>query len=399
MGVLELSLWLGAFGMVALVGWSGLAPLVQAVAGIVVAVLAAGAVLVPWSRFTSARPAVGAPFIMLAHVALVEAAFITWIHPTITVPVGIAITAAVLVVARAVPVGVRFVHVAVAYAYALVLFATALDRAGVVTIAVLCLTTTFAALSALAATVVRRVDARSWYAILVVTAVPFFIGVASVLSERSGWTALSTGVTFLLALALVLTRRPGLNRFVRSAAAALLVPALAVVVVCLGAEFLEVSGSPIVLPIVAAIVAVALPATKAIEAALVRHGLGSGDAASVRLWIEVSSLMTAAIAVVLALVRESAGLGTTIAVLVLLGLGAAATRSSPGGATDGGSPGRVGPARCGACGRCSASTWSSRTRCLRRSPPRWSPRSSSPAAGAESRSSRVHSPAHWCRRS
>ncbi|MBT2517084.1 hypothetical protein J7E29_06520 [Streptomyces sp. ISL-90] len=324
-GALGLALWLGATGALALIAWTGLVPLARAGIGIAAAVLASAAVLVPWSRFTRARRSIRSPFIVFGHLALVETALITWTEPAITVPVGAVIVAAILVLARSVPAGARAVHIAIAYAYALIVFATALDQAGAVTIAVLCLTTTLAALSALAATLVQRMDARSWYAILIVTAVPFLIGVASVLSERSGWTALSTGVTFLLALALVLTRRPGLNRLVRSAAAAMLVPALSVVVVCLGAEFLEVSGSPVTLPVIAVIVAVALPATKVIEAALVRHGLGVGDAASARRWIEISSLVTGAIAVLLAVVREAAGLGTTIAVLVIIGLGAAAT--------------------------------------------------------------------------
>lgn len=324
-GALGLALWLGASGALALIAWTGLVPLARAGAGVAVAVLACAAVLVPWSRFTRARRSIRSPFIVLAHAALVEAALITWTAPAITVPVGVVIVAATLALARTVPAGARPVHVAIAYAYALLLFATALDQAGVTTIAVLCLTTTLASLSALATTLVRQVGARSWYAILIVTAVPFLIGVASVLSERSGWTALSTGVTFLLALALVLTRRPGLNRLVRSAAAAMLVPALAVVVICLGAQFLDVSGSPVTLPVIAVIVASALPSTRFIGAALVRHGLGADDAASVRRWIEISSLVTGAIAVLLAVVREAAGLGTTISVLVIIGLGAAAT--------------------------------------------------------------------------
>ncbi|MDQ0894135.1 SCO7613 C-terminal domain-containing membrane protein [Agromyces ramosus] len=325
-GVLGLALWVSALGALAAIGWSGIVPLAQTGIGIAAALAAGAAVLVPSSRFTRARGSIRAPFIVFAHVALVETAFISWTDAAITVPVGAVIVAAVLALAATAPAAARAVYVAAAYAYALVLFATALDRTTILdTIAVLCLTTTLAALIALAATLVRQVSARAWYAILIVTAVPFLIGIASVLSERSGWTALSTGVIFLLALALVLTRRPGLNRLVRSAAAALLVPALAVVVVCLGAELLDVSGSPVVLPIIAVIVAVVLPSTKLIEAALLARGLGTGDAASVRLWVEISSLVTAAIAVVLALVRDAAGLGTAIAVLVILGLGAAAT--------------------------------------------------------------------------
>lgn len=324
-GILCLALWLGVAAAFTLIAWHGPVPLGRSLVGIAIAVVATLLVALPQSRFTSARASVRAPFVLLAHLGLVEAALITWIDPSITVPVGVVIVAAVLVVSRSVPASMRAAYVGVAYAYALVIVATALAQAGLDTIPVLCLTTTVASLAALAATLVRRVDAPSWAAILMVTAVPFLIGIASVLGERSGWTALSTGVTFLLALSLVLTRRPGLDRLVRSAAAALLVPSLAVVVVCLGAELLEVSGSPVTLPIIAAIVAATLPCTRLIGEALARRGLGHGEATAVRIAIEASTLVTGAIAVLLALVREAAGIGTAIAVLVILGLGAGAT--------------------------------------------------------------------------
>ena len=150
----------------------------------------------------------------------------------------------------------------------------------------LCLTTTLASVGAIVATLVHRVRAASWYAVLLVTAVPFLIGIVVTLFERSGWTALSTGVTFALALTLLLTRRPGLNYVLRAIAAGLLVPALAVVAVSLGAEFLESSGSPIVLPIIAVLVAGVLPSTGLIRSGLLRHGLPERDAALARLWIE-----------------------------------------------------------------------------------------------------------------
>ena len=238
---------------------------------------------------------------------------------------GGALSVAVLaVLARTVPAVIRPLYLGVAYAYALIVFAAGLNLVHVETIAVLCLTTTLAALTALAATLIRRLSAASWYAVLIVTAVPFLIGVGSVLADRSGWTALSTGVTFLLALTLLLTTRPGLNRFVRSLAAALLVPSLAVVVVCLGAQVLAVSASPVTLPIIAVIVACTLPSTGLIRAALERRGIPAPHAASAQVWIEVSTLVTAALSVVLALVRAAAGLGTSCLVLLIIGLGAAA---------------------------------------------------------------------------
>jgi hypothetical protein len=123
----------------------------------------------------------------------------------------------------------------------------------------------------------------------------------------------------------VITSRPGLSRILRGVAAALLVPSLAVVVVCLGAQLLRVSASPITLPIIAVIVACTLPSADLISAALVRRGRSVTDARIVRLAVEGSALLTAVFAVLLALVRAAAGLPTSFIVLLILGIGAAAT--------------------------------------------------------------------------
>jgi len=128
-------------------------------------------------------------------------------------------------------------------------------------------TTTLALLFVLGATLTTWLSPRGWYAALIVTAAPFCIGIVGMLLERSGWTPLSTGVAFALALTLLITHRPGMTMLLRSAAATLLAPALAVVVVCPGAQ-LSLSGSPIVLPVVAVIVAVAIPLAPVIASRL-----------------------------------------------------------------------------------------------------------------------------------
>ncbi|MFC5501572.1 SCO7613 C-terminal domain-containing membrane protein [Lysinimonas soli] len=322
-GSLVTGLWLGMLGLLDLVDGRVLPATARAVLGLLIAVaLALAVALIP--RVREARLRMRVPIAVGAHVILVAAAAIGWTDSNLTVAIGAAAVAALVALARAVPHGVRPLHLAVGYAYALVVFAAGLNLVHVETIAVLCLTTTLASVAALASTLIRRIDARSWYAVLIVTIVPFLIGIGSVLAVRSGWTALSTGVTFLLALTLLLTRRPGLNRIVRAMAASLLVPTLAVVVICLGAQFLATSGSPVTLPIIAVIVACTLPSVGLIGAALERHGIPAVQAASARLWIELSSWLTAALAVVLALVRVAAGLGTTFLVLLIIGLGAAA---------------------------------------------------------------------------
>jgi len=322
-GALATGLWFGVIALLALADWTALLPVVRAGLGLALAVaLAVAVVRIP--RIAAAALRIRIPLIVGAHLLLVSSAALVWTDSNLEVAGGAASVAVLALLARTVPAAVRPLYVGVGYAYALIVFAAGLNLVHVETIAVLCLTTTLGALTALAATLIRRLSAASWYAVLIVTAVPFVIGVGSVLADRSGWTALSTGVTFLLALTLLLTTRPGLNRFVRSLAAAILVPSLAVVVVCLGAQVLTVSASPVTLPIIAVIVACTLPSTGLIRAALERRGIPVAHAASAQVWIEVSALVTGALAVLLALVRAAAGLGTSCLVLLIIGLGAAA---------------------------------------------------------------------------
>ncbi len=320
---LSTGLWLGMLALLGLADWTALVPAVRLGLGLALAlVLALVVVRIP--RIATAPLRIRLPLIVGAHLLLVSAAALAWTDSNLIVAGGALAVAVFAVLARTVPAVIRPLYLGAGYAYALIVFAAGLNLVHVETIAVLCLTTTLAALTGLAASLIRRLSAGSWYAVLIVTAVPFLIGIGSVLADRSGWTALSTGVTFLLALTLLFTTRPGLNRFVRSLAAALLVPSLAVVVVCLGAQLLAVSASPVTLPIIAVIVACTLPSTGLIRAALERRGIPVDHAASSRVWIEVSTLVTAALAVLLALVRAAAGLGTSCLVLLIIGLGAAA---------------------------------------------------------------------------
>ncbi len=312
-GSLALSLWLATLALVTLVNWSAFDLTTRTVLAVLLACVLA--VIVARAPLHAEAKA---PLIVGAHVALVLAAVVSWADPSLRVLAGAAVVAALFVVARSIPAKWRPVHVAVGYAYALVIVAAGLDLVGLSTIAVLCITTAVGSVVALVVTLVRRFGAATWYAILAVTAVPFAIGIVSVFIERSGWTALSTGVTFGLLLAIMLTKRPGLTLLIRAGSAALLVPALAVVVISLGAQVLAVSASPITLPIIAVIVACTLPAAGLIAAA-------APDSGIVRVWIEVSALVTGAIAVVLALVRSAAGIPTTFLVLIILGIGAVAT--------------------------------------------------------------------------
>jgi hypothetical protein len=300
--------------------WSALSPAAQI--GVAVGTALAAAVLLRlFDRVTDAPVGSRVQLFAAAHVALLIAATIAASDP----PLGVIVIAALAAVARVVPARIRPLHFGVGYAYALAIFATAASLAGLDVIAILCLVTSLASAFALAVTMTRWTATQSWYAVLIVTAVPFLMGILSVLLVRSGWTALSTAVTFGLAFALLTTRRPGMNLRLRIVAAGLLVPALSVVIICLGAQLLTVSASPIVLPLIAVVVACTLPSTGLIGAALQRHGLPQRDVLAARLSIEASSLATAGLAVLVALARAAAGLQTSLVVLVVLGAGATAT--------------------------------------------------------------------------
>lgn len=314
-----------AFAVVAVLvlGCGGLLVLPASVAVLIGMVLAISAML-RWMPHRMAARGIRPILLLAAHLALAAAAMVAWREPSIVPPAGVATLLAVAALAAVRAARWRFLYVGAGFAYGLVLVATALAESGVDGIAQLCLTASSGLLVAIAATHLTAIGARSWQAILVVSAVPFGIGVLQVLIERSGWTALSTGLMSVLAMTLLLTRRPGLTLLVRSMAAAMLVPTLAVVVVCLGAQLLASSGSPIVLPIVAVVVALALASSSLVSDLLVARGHPARTVNAARAAIEASALLTGAIATALSLEREAAGLGTALVVLLIIGLGAVA---------------------------------------------------------------------------
>lgn len=287
--------------------------------------VAASAALLALPHLRSADASHRAPLTVLAHLMPFLALLLSWPDPAVAAVSGAVIVAAWALAARTVPQQVRPVHTAVGFGYALIAAAAALSLTELDVLPILCLVTTAAAIVAIGASLTSWLPVGSWYAILGVTSVPFGIGVVSVLIERSGWTALSSGVIFLLAATLLLTRRSGTTTPLRAISAALLVPTLAVVVICLTAQLLPQSGSPYALPIIAVLVACALPTTGLVYDALVRRGFAPESARAVRIAIEVSSLVTGGIAVLLSLVRVAAGYEIAFLVLLVLGLGSAAT--------------------------------------------------------------------------
>jgi hypothetical protein len=328
---LVLTAWLAAASLTSAPAWSGLSAVGQAITGIVVAA-GIGLVVLFVPRARDALLSLRAPFLLAAHVILLFLGLLSWTDDQLTVALGAGIVATLIVLALCTARELRALYVVVGYGYALILVARGLDLLSLDTIPVISYTTTVASLFALVVTLVRRVRAPLWYAVLAVTAVPFAIGTATVIAERTWETALANVAIFALALTLALTRRPGLTRVVRSGAAALLLPSLAVVVVNVIPRIIETDivpawsgggGAPVTLPVIATIVALVLPTTPLIAGSLRRGEIAEGDAASVRLWIEVSAFATGAIAALLSLVLETPDLSTSLLVFLILGIGAA----------------------------------------------------------------------------
>jgi hypothetical protein len=333
---LVLTAWLVAATLISAPGWSGLSRPGQIVVGVVIALGIALTVLVI-PRVRAAAPSLKAlslraPLLLAAHAILVYLAFVSWGDEQVTVAAGAALVAVLVVLAMTMPATFRPIYVVVGYGYALILVARGLDLLGLDAIPVISYTATVASVFALVITLVRRVRAPLWYAVLVVTAVPFVIGVATMIAERTWETALANAAIFALSLTLTLTRRPGLTRIVRSGAAALLLPSLAVVVVNVIPRIIETGivsawegggGAPVTLPVIATIVALVLPTTPLIAGSLRRGDVADGDVESVRQWIEISAFVTGAITALLSLVLETADLGTALLVFLIIGIGAA----------------------------------------------------------------------------
>ena len=322
-GVLSLSLAL--FSLVLLATWTGFSDVVRVVASLTVAVaLVAIATLIPVVR--RANRGLRIPQFVASHALIVLAAVLTLGDPMLTIVGGIGAVIAISILAAAMPRVVRAGYAGVAFAYGLGLFAFSLSELTVLDgYAIVGLTAALALVITVKTTLITRVPVDFWYTSLVVAAIPFTLAIGSMLLEIRGWIAISAGVALALAVILVMIHRPGHQRWLRAGAAAMLLPLLSVVVITIVAPIAEQSASPITLPIIAGLVAASLPTTVLVGRLLIARGHSAEDADAVRLVLEVSALVTGAIAVLLTLLRAAAGFETTFLVLVIVGLGAAAT--------------------------------------------------------------------------
>ncbi|WP_157446524.1 hypothetical protein [Cellulosimicrobium sp. TH-20] len=328
--------------------------------------------LLPVGR--SERRAVHAAAVVGAVLALVFLVAGSWVaRPTATV--GAVVVGLLLLAARAAaPRSLHAPLVGVAYGYALLVLGVTLAWSGAGTVVVLCGVSGVASLAALAVTLAPRVDRDSWWAVLGVTAVPFGLGVLTVVDERSTWSVAACLAMLALEVVLVGSRRPGSVTALRVLAAALVLPTAAVAVVSAGALVLPGSGSPVVLPVVAVLVAAALAGARPLAA---RLDLGAG-----RVAVEASAAVTGAIAVGLAYGRPAAGPTIAVAVLLLLAVGAGLAARDRDRRGSGGSPPSSAPRRCGRRSRPPRSGLSRRTPRRPRSPPSSSARSSPVVRGA-----------------
>ncbi len=323
----ETALWLIGLAGLGAMGLAVVAPETRAMVGIVV-VAATASILTAIPAVRSARIAARAPIVIAVHGGLLIAVSLSWQSVETAVLIAPAALVALAAVARTAAAILRPAHLALGYGYALVIVAAALSVIDVTGAAQLSLTATAGLLGAIAATFIRRISAAHWITVLVVATVPFMMAVALVITERSGWVALSTATMVVLAVSVLVTRRPGLSGVVRVLAGAIIVPSLAVVLVNLGAQLLVTSGSPIVLPAIAVVCALALPIAPRMATALQAHGMPAAHARAVVNAVEVSTLVTATIAVVLAFVREAAGPLTALIVLLVLSAGSAVTAAT-----------------------------------------------------------------------
>jgi hypothetical protein len=329
-------LWFGGWTLSTVVAWRIVEPVFQVAmaAGLAAALVILLTVVGPVRRL---RLLYRVPLIVTAHLLLVQAATISWhgvvqnffsnayspqSNDDLLIEIGgIAVVAIGIALAYTVAKPARAVHVVIGYSYALVLFVHALSLTVLEPIAIASLTAAGAALFAAAVTVIRHFGTAFWMSIVGVTVVPFITALAFVFGERSGWSALALAASLVLAISLVLVRRT--LAFVATIGAGLIVPIMSVIVICLVPQLTDLSGSPIALPIVAAIVAVALPFTALIRTTLDARGYAWAKAT--QLAIESTSLLTGAIAVIIAIARDAAGFGTSFLVLAIVGIGAAAT--------------------------------------------------------------------------
>ncbi len=265
-----------------------------------------------------------------ACVALGLLALGSWQSRPTVLAAAVVVVPLVLAARAALPRAAHPALVGGAYAYALVVGGVWLGWLGFDWVAAVCTVSAAASVAAVAVTTGTKVARDEWFAVLGVTAVPFALGVLTVVVDRTWWSAGAAAAMLLLELVLLLTRRAGLAPAVRVLAAGLVLPTASVAIVSAGAMLLPVSGSPVLLPVIAAALAVVAGAAPRV-AGFLADRVPDGDVVGTRVrgTLELSAVVTGIITVALAYGRPSAGPDIAVAVLLLLAVGAGVVAREP----------------------------------------------------------------------
>lgn len=179
----------------------------------------------------------------------------------------------------------------------------------------------------LAPTTARRgLTAPTAYALLGLGTIPWLLSVLTVLDDRSWWAAAAAAGMLAVGIAITARHRPQ-PAWLRVLGAASLLPIAGIILINAGAMLIPTSGSPILLPVVAA-----LAAGTAITAGHWSTRIERFDARAARpiRWaFETGALVTAVAAVGLAVVLPAAGPDTTLVVCAILAAGAAVVATQP----------------------------------------------------------------------
>lgn len=253
---------------------------------------------------------------------------LTWVsRPTVAVG-AVAVGFLLLRARRLVITELRGLLVGMAAAYAGVVVAVLLAWAGWDAHGVLGAVAVVLCGAAVLLTVLPRVGRDSWFAVLLVAAVPASLSIAAVVAERTWWSAGTAAALLVLEVVLLDTGARRVPAALRVLAAALIVPTVSVVVICAGALLLPGSGSPVLLPVVATLAAAVAIAAPAVAGRLRRRTVDLA-AEHARLALEVSAAATAAVALLLAVGRASTGADTVLVLCAILGAGATAVAQRP----------------------------------------------------------------------
>lgn len=348
--------WLGLAGLAAAAALP-LLPLAESVA--LLLVLALGSGLVAW-RVGDSHPPVQAAGRIGGGLVILGAAAASWDSRSLTLAAGAAVVALAIGWTQLVPRPVRSALAGVGYGYALILLGFALHwyplgwqagewapvagllavAASLVSLGSLAVTPTLVLPPAARAGVPgpapapepapeaasRGLTPMTGYTLLGLGLVPWLLATLTVLDDRSWWAAGAAASMLVVEIVATARRRPQ-PTWLRVLAAMSLLPTAGILLINAGAMLIPSSGSPILLPIVAAL-ASGTAITAGHWAGRVA-GIDARAAGPIRRSFEWGALLTALASVLLAIILPAAGAGTALVVCAILAAGASVVATQP----------------------------------------------------------------------